>query len=100
MRLLGLIAAIVLLSGSYSAGSAGGLQAHSDLTRHSPIASECARDGHEPPTTDRVPDDSRQNEHSTALNLVPICSVTHTAVKSGAWIDPTTWLDGKVPLAE
>src|SRR2546426_869476 len=97
MELLRLIGAVALFFGYYSVGSAGGLPAHSDHT-HSPIASEC---GNEPsPTADRVPKDSRQGEHSAALNLVAICSVTHTAVKSGAWTDPTTWLDGKVPVAE
>ncbi len=39
------------------------------------------------------------DEHVALLQLVPSCAATHVAIQSGAWTDPQTWRDGKVPDA-
>jgi G8 domain len=36
-------------------------------------------------------------EHVAMLQLVPTCAATHTAVRSGSWIDPRTWHHARVP---
>ncbi|MEX2308341.1 MAG: G8 domain-containing protein [Pirellulales bacterium] len=38
-----------------------------------------------------------QREHLTLFQLVRYDEVTHYAIHSGAWSDPTTWHDGVVP---
>jgi G8 domain len=38
--------------------------------------------------------------HQATLNLVPICSETHVAVKSGKWSDPSTWARSNPPGSE
>ena len=44
------------------------------------------------------PDDPiKSGEHEAALALVKTELVTHTAVKGGAWNNPQTWRNGRLP---
>lgn len=52
----------------------------------------------EPPDEDHThltPDE--EAEHQAVMNLVPLSSVTHTAVQSGSWSLGSTWVGGQVP---
>src|SRR4051794_15079826 len=40
---------------------------------------------------------ARSGEHAAALDLVPRCASTDNAVRSGAWSDPHTWQDERLP---
>lgn len=42
-------------------------------------------------------DVSKRNEHYAMLGLVAYNQVTHTAVASGDWSAPSTWLNGELP---
>src|SRR5437870_3585908 len=44
-------------------------------------------------------DPAMMEEHLAMLALVPDEAVTHAAVHSGAWSDPSTWRGGLVPEA-
>src|SRR3954463_12271227 len=42
-------------------------------------------------------DPAMQAEHQAAMNLVKDAEITHRAVRDGAWSDPATWEDGRIP---
>ena len=44
-------------------------------------------------------DPSKAAEHQALLDLIPIETVTHTAIASGDWFDPNTWEGGAIPTA-
>ena len=45
-------------------------------------------------------DPAMMDEHLAMLALVPDEAVTHAAVRSGAWSEPSTWRGGVAPAAE
>ncbi len=48
-------------------------------------------------TIPHADDTSKRNEHFALLGLVSEHNVTSTAVASGGWSDPGTWLSGQIP---
>src|SRR5262245_43592807 len=44
-------------------------------------------------------DPAMEAEHQALMNLVQDQEVTHRAVRDGAWSDPATWANGRVPGA-
>ncbi|MEL6261102.1 MAG: G8 domain-containing protein [Cyanobacteria bacterium J06626_6] len=42
-------------------------------------------------------DPKRHKDHSALQNLIDATQATHTAIRSGAWSNPRTWQNGKVP---
>jgi hypothetical protein len=42
-------------------------------------------------------DSIKADEHAAALELVRDCAVTDAATQSGAWSNPQTWRDGRIP---
>ncbi len=43
--------------------------------------------------------DGGHDEHRALLELVPVCAATHTAIRSGAWSEASTWDGGQLPGA-
>ncbi len=43
--------------------------------------------------------DGGHDEHRALLELVPVCAATHTAIRSGAWSEASTWDGGRLPGA-
>src|SRR5829696_7130660 len=92
----------------FAAGMAGGSYAaqHEHLQQHldpGAPAADCSVDraaAQGEAETAHQGHPAKLDEHAAFLQLVPSCLATHFAVKSGAWTDPETWRDGKVPGTE
>lgn len=68
----------------------------SDLSTHAPVIKATTTTTTIPHSSDPLP---IQQEHMAVMNLVTDEQVTHTALTSGRWADPTTWADGRIPIA-